>query len=425
MFKTYSNKHFYPRLLLSISQVVFIFTAAKFYDAKFTGWFNFTLYAFNLFAIFGGLSLNTGFTFFGAREKKINKLLPSIAVLWTISISLLITFVYFLLHIKAEHHHLYIEIISLASYVFGSLLLSLFGALFNLKDDYQTGVVIMIVINVSATFFFIINSMLLFLKPEIIFLVYCIIYLLGGLLILMLFSLKYKLKFKLVKIPLPVLASLLQFSIVNFLTTILYLLICRIDYWFVQTYCSASDLGNYTMASKFVQIFLVFGTIVSGFLFNESCKGNLFLVEKLIRTYFKRLSVFFAIIFVGAFLFNPHIYTSVLGRSYDKLYYLVIFLIPGVYALSINMLLVSYLNGRKKITITLTNYFLGLLIMITGDTLIIPKWGIEGAAIVSTITYFSILMFTLRSFFANSSITSNYLAKLHPINLAQRLLSRT
>jgi O-antigen/teichoic acid export membrane protein len=424
MFKTYSNKHFYPRLILSITQVVFIFTAARFYDAKFTGWFNFTLYAFNLFAIFGGLSLNTGFTFFGAREKKINKLLPSIAVFWTITISLLITFVYFLLHLKAEHHRLYIEIISLASYVIGSLLLSFFGALFNLKEDYQTGIFIMIAINVSATFFFIFNSLVLFLKPEIIFLVYCLVYLLGGLLILMLFSYKYKLKFKLVRIPFRILASLLQFSILNFITNILYLLICRIDYWFVQTYCSETDLGNYTMASKFVQVFLVFGTIVSGFLFNESCKGNLLLVEQLIRTYVKRLSIFFAIVLVGAILFNQKIYTSVLGRSYDQLYYLIIFLIPGVYALSINMLLVSYLNGRKKVAITLRNYFIGLLVMITGDFLIIPKWGIQGAAIVSTVTYFSILMFTLSCFFKNSCTTSIYLPRLHPISLAHRLLSK-
>ena len=52
----------------------------------------------------------------------------------------------------------------------------------------------------------------------------------------------------------PILKIVIRYSLFALMANLIYFLVNRIDYWFVEHYCSAEDLGNYIQASKLAQM---------------------------------------------------------------------------------------------------------------------------------------------------------------------------
>ena len=67
--------------------------------------------------------------------------------------------------------------------------------------------------------------------------------------------------------PGSILKNVIRYSLVALLANGIYFLVNRIDYWFVQYYCTAKDLGNYIQASKLGQMMLILPSILGSTLF--------------------------------------------------------------------------------------------------------------------------------------------------------------
>jgi O-antigen/teichoic acid export membrane protein len=71
------------------------------------------------------------------------------------------------------------------------------------------------------------------------------------------------------------------------------------------------------------------------------------------------------------------------------------------------VLLSAYFSGKGKVGINVKGAVLALIVVITGDIIFIPKYGIYAAAIVSTIGYLVNLIYALWHFFNDYQL--NYL----------------
>src|SRR5207253_197323 len=113
---------------------------------------------------------------------------------------------------------------------------------------------------------------------------------------------------------------LFRFAIVALFANIAYYLINRVDYLFVEAWCSAKSLGNYVQVSKMGQLFLIVPSIISSAVYPQAAKGeNANMVKYILRmmTLFVLLYIF---IIIGAYLFSSPFFIWLFGETFDEMY---------------------------------------------------------------------------------------------------------
>ncbi|MFM9909691.1 MAG: polysaccharide biosynthesis C-terminal domain-containing protein, partial [Chitinophagaceae bacterium] len=188
---------------------------------------------------------------------------------------------------------------------------------------------------------------------------------------------------------------ILKYAVLSLSTNIVFFLVYRVDYWFINYFWQDKDLGNYIQVSKLVQIFMVFPTFLGTIIFPTSAKGDVKqLNEKLAalsRVIFTSYVIILTILFVVGKVLFPFLY----GESFSGMYMPFILLIPGILALSIHSLITAYYAGKNKVIVNLKGALLALLFILVLDYLLIPIFGNSGAAIASSVGYlvYAIFMF--------------------------------
>jgi len=100
------------------------------------------------------------------------------------------------------------------------------------------------------------------------------------------------------------------------------------------------------------------------------------------------LIVLFAL--TGQFLF-PLVY----GATFDHMYIPFLLLVPGILGLSSLGFISAYYAGKNKVIVNLTGTSLALAVVITGDILFIPHFGINAAAFISSVAYLTCYFYIL------------------------------
>jgi O-antigen/teichoic acid export membrane protein len=201
---------------------------------------------------------------------------------------------------------------------------------------------------------------------------------------------------------------LLRYSITALAANLVFFLVYKVDYLFVNysPVCTKADLGNYIQVSKLGQMMLVVPQIIASVVFPRTASGiDRMRINNAIMVIARMLSQLFLIAFLITAFFGGKIFTILFGESFNKMQLPMLIVIPGIFALSILVLLSAYFSGKGKIKINLYGAIIGLSVMIIGDFIFVPRYGIIAAAIVSTLSYVSNLSYSLLHFYRDYSIS--------------------
>jgi O-antigen/teichoic acid export membrane protein len=190
---------------------------------------------------------------------------------------------------------------------------------------------------------------------------------------------------------------LLRYSLMALAGNLLFFFMYRIDYWFVRYYChEAGAMGNYIQASKLAQMLLIVPQILASVVFpqtasgvpsNDIGKSILKLARVLMQVFFL---LFLMLIFIGNSLFH-----FILGDTFNHVNMPLVLLLPGIFALSVLVLLSAFFSGKGRVRLNVIGTGIGVVVVIIGDVLLIPRFGINGAATASTIAYGIYLIYGL------------------------------
>jgi O-antigen/teichoic acid export membrane protein len=180
---------------------------------------------------------------------------------------------------------------------------------------------------------------------------------------------------------------LFRYALMALFTNLIFFLVYRIDYWFVEKYCSTDALGNYTQASKWVQYFQMIPVFLAAAIFPAAASGML--SEKVDQL--KKLNrvitwVYIIMLFILS-LVSSWFFPLLYGESFNEMYIPFMILVPGIIALSSLALTAAYFAGINRIDINLKGNLIALLIIFTGNYLLTQRYGIVAAAAVSSIGY--------------------------------------
>lgn len=329
-------------------------------------------------------------------KKKINETrLAVTAVFWCFIIALPTYLI--ILFVKNSTAGLKIDfdfVFSAFVFLTGNILISFFVGLFYAKFDFVLPNLLLVSVNVLLMFFLPGNPLVkTFISDTSYINIYFLSYFLQGGLLAFAFFIKYFKLSDLGIIPVQMFRSFIMFAFFVLVTNILSYLINRVDYWFVNKYTLSPEyLGNYIQASKVAQMFYLIPSILASVIFPATASGISKEINEKLQTVSRGIVLFYilgclVIAFAGYWLF-PFVF----GSTFQFMYLPFILLIPGIIAHSVAHLLAAFFSGEKKLAVGIITNLLTLIVIIAGDILLIPKFGINGAAIVSSLGYIVLMI---------------------------------
>lgn len=369
---------------------------ARHFDAAITGWIYYLFTIFSFLTLIGSFSLEAGLVYFGSKKEIPLERLTGFSILWTLFIAVLIVLIYFILLIAGID-------IPIAKFQYallficGSILLTFTTGLFYAQQNYISSNVAGISINALLVILLLNVKVSSPLNDDTFIFIYFGSFLITGVILLLLIFKRLSFsKFGLIdKIQL---SKLFRYSMLAFFSNLVFFLLYKIDYWFVNKYCNPEDLGNYIQVSKLAQMFFILPGILAGALFPLIAGNHVSKIEDALKI-LSRTIFFFYLVGCGVLvLIGKWLFPFVFGESFSGMYRPFLFLIPGILALSTLYTLTAYFSGKNKISVNLKGSLLALIFIITGDAILIPKYGIAAAAAVSSLGYIIYHIYVLYTF---------------------------
>ncbi len=393
-------QNFLWRGLYFLSVFILNIALARQYEAIQNGWITYITANFALTICLGSLSFEVSILHFGASNKIDKNKLFTFALFWVTFISLLFYFFFdYVVNTSQSIASKSLIRFCATAYVVGIMGINFFVNLFMAQMQYVIANIILLIMNVIIILLvpgFIFNFSWLT-KDVFLYVFFASFVIQATLLVIAYIIYTGKLNFKWITII--EFKQLTQYAIIAYLSNLSFYLLTRIDYWFVHKYCGGLELGLYTLASKITQTLLVVAMIASGVVFVSTKKGALTNKQKMqLYTVFQVLLVFFTFIFCATIIANNSFFVFFLGPSYKNIYIPILLLIPGVFFLSVGVLLGAYFGAINKAIYNFYANLFGLAFMLLGNIFFTKQYGIKASAIISSICYGIVMMYCLLKF---------------------------
>jgi O-antigen/teichoic acid export membrane protein len=212
-------------------------------------------------------------------------------------------------------------------------------------------------------------------------------------------------RLRIVRISTHDLRSLFNFSIVVFITNLVQFFAYRADYWLINYFRSESDLGIFSQANRFAQMLWVLPNILAAMLIPLiAAPGNDFNEKGVIRLV--RVINYSNILVIGIIILIALLtYDLFLPASFSAGFFPLLLMIPGYYFFCINILLAAFFSSRRLLWVNLIGSSLCFIVIILADLILIPAFGIQGAAIADSIAYSAAAVFSIISFMRHTSFS--------------------
>lgn len=374
---------------------------ARYYgaSASSTIYYLINLYAFVL--LIGSLSVESGMGFFLARQEAGAGALYTFSLLWTVIMSALC-----LLLLKVYFHFFDSEMgtgilfwVTAATYIPGQLLITFFSALFYAREAAVLSNKILLIINGVMIALLLVSDIA---PAAIDHVQYLYIYFLGillqGILLAVWFRRRYARTEALSLPAFALLKKIYNYSLVAFAANIIFFLVYRMDYWFVKRFCTPEELGNYIQVSKLGQMLLVIPGILASVVFPSTALRT----SEEMPLYLARMArlavLFFILLFLFIFFTGGWLFPLLFGDSFGDMYLPTLLVLPGILFLFILAPLSAYFGGLRRPSVNAKGALAGVILMVAGDILFIPRYKIAGAAAVSSAGYFVCMLYSLLQF---------------------------
>lgn len=378
---------------------------SRYFTATGTGFIYYISNYFSFIILLGSACLETGMAYYGSQGSTPYRKLSNFSLAWTVLVSaILIIFLNQTYHASAQDFSRKEFFLYSSTYVSGVLLTTYFCALFYAKQDFITPNLIMSMINFLLIMLFPLGAWLGndFLENHFLDL-YFFSFLLQGLLICIAFIWKEN-----KRTPAPgympsrtELRRIFAYSLVALLGNIIFFLLYRIDYWFVNNTCRVcrqGDLGNYIQVSKLGQLLFILPGIISSAVFPRTAGGQREEVFNMLETLTKTILLFTGCMCLVLAVTGWFLFPLVFGPSFANMYIPFVLLIPGILAIAALHPLSAYYSGKNQLRVNVHGSLLALVLIVAGDAVFIPRYGIAAAAGVSTVGYVSYYGYVLLTF---------------------------
>jgi O-antigen/teichoic acid export membrane protein len=179
--------------------------------------------------------------------------------------------------------------------------------------------------------------------------------------------------------------DMFNYSTIAFFSNCLYFIALRVDYWIIGYLQPKDQLGFYSLAVRLSQLLWIFPTLMAALILPKVGKIDFKNehLERLIRLLFSFNVLFSLVLAILGCNFIPLIFGAIFSKSILPF----CLILPGIVFLSLQIILSAYFSGKGEIKTNLLTSIVLLVIIIVIDFILIPRFGIIGASVASSIAY--------------------------------------
>lgn len=173
-----------------------------------------------------------------------------------------------------------------------------------------------------------------------------------------------------------------------YLGTMASLLLLRVDVVMIEAQRGSVAVGLYSIAASVGDLVLLAPSTISVFLFPRlAAQGDAVERWRVTKRVTLVVGVFLTLVATGLAVFAEVLVRTLYGTEFIGSVDSVLLLLPGVVLLGVNSVLMHYLAavGMPRIAVIGPATALALNVLLNLD--FIPRWGIEGAAVASSLSY--------------------------------------
>jgi O-antigen/teichoic acid export membrane protein len=348
--------------------------------------------------LLASFSLDASFTFYNSKPHSNTNGFTNLALLWSMG-GAVVAAIVVLGYNKIVNAHF--SVAHSFMYVGGMLLLTFFTALFNAKHHYVTQNLTIAIVNsgLAISLFFLKDDFNGFVK------IFFITVLLQGIAMAVSYMLQYVKRASLFIINKIEFTALLQYAAIAFLGNVVFFLMYRVDYWFVDYFVKDKLLlGNYIQVSKVGQLFFIIPSIVASTVFAVTAEGKKENMQHKIIKLSKILFIGTLLLCLPLVFWGKYIFPFAFGETFTHMYRPFLLLLPGILFLATQSPISAYNGGMGKLKYNLIATIVALFLIVIGDIIFIPIWGISGAAAVCSVAYCICTIFLIITFFKTKNI---------------------
>ncbi len=389
------------RGLYYITAFVINILIARHFEASLSGsvYYISSIYAFVV--LLSSLSIESGIIYFSAKAQIPVERLFSFSLLWTLLIGIL-TWLVVSLFFKNEYTGISrpLLLFSAVLYISGNILTTYCAGFFYANSQFKLPNVIIIVSTVILIMLIPYGgrSVIPAVNNQNYFYIYFGSFFVQGVAMAIAAKLKYIKTGLFHIITIAEFRLLFNYCALVFAGNIIFFLLYRVDYFFVEKYCTASELGNYIQVSKLVHLFFILPTILAGAVFPISAGEQRDGINKLLPLLSRSIFFLYAILCLVLALTGQWLFPFVFGVSFTAMYNVFLMLIPGILALSGMFTLTAYFAGKNKVKVNNMAAVYAFVVILAGDMIFIPKYGILAAALVSSAGYMAYTVYIILAF---------------------------
>jgi O-antigen/teichoic acid export membrane protein len=386
-----------------ISSLLVTVLLARYLAAYTTGWLFYFISWLSFFLLIASFSMESSITYFVSAGQISDQKMQSFALCWTLMITSLTIVAGLLFFQQASEFVSQTMLVKFTVFfITGNLLITFFNSLFYAKQQYMLPNIVFISFNlfIAALLLYGINGGAIEMMGHRFLEIYFFTYFLQGIITAMLYVIVSKDHLSFALPSAAMMKKIVVYSSMAFFANMFFYLVTRIDYWLLDYYdTSRSLLGNYIQASRLVQLFQLFPAILASSIFPLAAAGYSTKIKDGIVKLSRIIVLCYLILIVVIAVTGKWVFPFIFGESFQTMYHAFLFLTPGLLALSVLSLMAAYFAAINKIKWNVMSSLAGLLVIVIGDFFLIKKFGVYGAASMSSVGY--ILCFTVAYYFFN------------------------
>jgi O-antigen/teichoic acid export membrane protein len=375
------------RGLYYVSAFVINILIARHFQASVSGAVYYISSIYALVLLIASLSFESGIIYFSAKAEIAAERMFNFSIAWSFIIGLF-TFITGYLFFNEAYHGIepYLIIISAVLFITGNLLITYCSGFFYAANNFVVPNIIIIAGTLLQIILIPFNgkSVLPAINDQNYFYVYFSTFFIQGLCMAVAAGIKFIPAFSFKMLSATQLQMLFRYCALAFTGNVIFFLLYRVDYFFVERYCTAAELGNYIQVSKLVHLFFILPTILAGAVFPITAGGHIQGIDKLLTLLSRSIFLFYLLACAFLILTGKWLFPYVFGESFTAMYQPFLWLIPGILSLSGIFTLTAYFAGKNRIKVNITGSIYALVVIVIADMFFIPQYGIRAAAIISS-----------------------------------------
>lgn len=171
-----------------------------------------------------------------------------------------------------------------------------------------------------------------------------------------------------------------QHSLQLFLYDLSFLACLRLDYYFVKYFESNINLGYYAIATNINEIVLQLPRSFYNIIYSRVADSKL-AASELITRLGRFTFILLCLGFLGIAFLGPLIIKIVGGTKFSPAYRVMLVQYPFIIFITLYLILAGYISGIKRLDLLVKANFYTLPLLGLSNLLLIPMWGIYGAAL--------------------------------------------